>query len=212
MKTTITRKQDKDTYDKIAWCVKAKEKDAYGWHNINLLCVNQRRLIATDGHRIHLARVNLPDGIYDYHKTKSAITLEKTTFEEFPNVSNFIPKTYAHKVTVKRKELLRRCKQAKIISSDQYQGITLNFNGRLDIKAVNPDIGDMTAHTDIDQPVDPEITIGMNVKYLIDALTGLQGNEVTIGLQGMRDKQRYSDKIMIIRNHTQAALIMPMRV
>ena len=88
----------------------------------------------------------------------------------------------------------------------QWRGITLTFNGRLDIHAVNPDLGTMDAHVDTSHPVDPEIKIGMSVKYLIDALTGFKGNNVTIGLQDSDSKP------LIFKNRNQTALIMPMRV
>ena len=208
----ITKKQDPETYDAVMFCIKAIGK--FGrphWQDkqgIELLCVNQGRLITTDSHRAHLTRVNLPNGLYVYKKVKSTITLEPAKYNnKYPNVSNVIPKTFAHTITVQRKDLLRRCKQAKVILSTpyDYHGITLTFNGRLDIHAVNPDLGTMDAHVDTSQAVDPEVIIGMNVKYLIDALTGLKGKEITIG---------FNDETMplILRNKAQAALIMPMRV
>ncbi len=206
----ITKKQDPETYDAVMFCIKAIGKlGRPHWqdkHGIELLCVNQGRLITTDGHRVHFTRVNLPNGLYVYKKVKSVITLEPAKYNnKYPNVSNVIPKTCAHTITVQRKDLLRRCKQAKVISFDKYQGITLTFNGRLNIHAVNPDLGNMDAHVDTSRVVDPEIKIGMNVRYLIDALTGLTGKEITIGL---------NDETMplIFRSKTQAALIMPMRV
>lgn len=91
------------------------------------------------------------------------------------------------------------------MTEDQYHGLALTFNGRLDLKIVNPDIGDMTAHVNLDQPVKPEIKVGMNVRYLIDALMGLKDNQITICLSD-------ESMLLILKTKTQAALIMPMRV
>ncbi len=205
----LTKKQDPQTYEAIMFCVKARASTREaGWESISKLCVNQGRLIITDGYRAHLTRVTLPDGLYAYSKAKSTITLNLTDSKKFPNVSDVIPKKFKHVLTVNRKDVLRACKQAKVILSPlpQYAGISLIFNGRqLHIKAVNPDIGDMACHVKTSKRIRKKIQIGMCVKYLIDALTGLKGDEITICL---------IDKTMplILRNKTQAALIMPMRV
>ena len=70
---------------------------------------------------------------------------------------------------------------------------------------VNPDIGYMDGQVDIDNPIDPELKLGINVQYLIEALQGLD-KQVTIKLQ------HKDNEPMIFRDKSRVALIMPMRV
>lgn len=207
-------KKDKTNFDAINYCVKAKAREIdQRIPGTEFILIKKNQAITTDGHRLHIARVkDIPDGLYEYSKAKSLIFLKTAQYSnawnsppKFPDVSHVIPKTFFYEVTADTKEFLHIAKMAKIMIADHYQGICLTFNGCLNIKVVNPDLGDMTGDVFINKAVKPEIKLGINLKYLIDALKGLD-KEVTIGLQESEGKP------IIIRDENRSALIMPMRI
>ena len=200
-------KKDKTNFDAITYCVKAKGNDTDEWSGMNLVYIEKNRVVGTDGHRLHIAWAKgIPDGIYEYSKTKQMITL-KAVNHSYPDIGVALPsfKSVSLEVTADTKEFLHMAKMAKIMTTSDYSGTCLTFNGWLNIKVVNPDLGDMTGNVNISKTIDPEIKLGINLKYVIDALKGL-GKQVTIGLQEEEGKP------IIIRDKNRSALIMPMRI
>lgn len=203
MKTiTINKKQDKSNFDAIMYCVKARGKD---WPSLEYLCIKQGRIMATDSHRAHITRINnILDGMYEYGKVRFVITL-KPVESQFPDINAIISKSFDHICKVDTAKLLQLCKMAAILSNSHYQQTNLTFNGHLDLHMVNPDVGYMDGQVDIDNPINPELKLGINVRYLIEALQGLD-KQVTIKLQ-------HNDTApMIFRDNSKVALIMPMKV
>ena len=205
MAKTITKKDSKANYNAIMFCMKAgaKESENYG---LNALYVKKGQVVATDGHRLHYAPItNIPNGLYEYSKVKTSITLTRNTSIRYPDYEAVIPTTFKHETIVDNAELAHLARSAKIISTSNYQAAILTFNSGLKVQIDNYEDGNMYGETAISQPVDPELTIGLNIHYLIDALKGL-GEQVTIGLQ---DDNCHP---MIFKDAINTALIMPMRV
>lgn len=207
MKTiTINKKTDKGNFDAIMYCIKAKGSARSAVFGMQHLYIKQGRIMATDGDRAHITRINnIPDGMYEYGKVRSVITL-KPVESQFPDVLAVIPKTFDHICKVDTAKLLQLCKMAAILSpAGPYQSLHLTFNGHLNLHMVNPDVGYMDGQVDIDNPINPELKLGINVRYLIEALQGLD-KQVTIKLQ-------HNDTApMIFRDNSKVALIMPMKV
>lgn len=202
-KITLTKKADKVTWNAVTFCERARSRDNRK-PALKKLAVTRNRLAATDGNRLHYTKIKgISSGLYDYQKVKSTITL--TPVEgTYPDINTVIPKTYAHKIKVHREELLHLAKNAMIISNERYRSMIMTFNGRLDIKSVNPDIGTMEGHIETSWFVDPEISIYVNPQFVIDALKDSKTDLVTININGPKNAVVLNDSI-------NTGLIMPMR-
>lgn len=209
---TITKKEAQTNYNAIMFCVKAMAKyEDYGSYTMNSLYIKDNWLFATDGHRLHYTPViDIPDGLYEYSKVKTTITL-KPTDGKFPNVQAVIPTSFTYEITVDNAELTHLAKAARIMAKSEcggtyhYSGATLTFNGRLRVEQINPDAGNMWGEVDINPRLQSELKIGINCQYLIDALDKL-GEQVTIGLQDT------PEQAVIFRDEIYTALVMPMRI
>jgi len=200
----LTKKENKQDFEALTFCDNARAHCRDN-HVINCVFVTKGRAMATDGHRLHIAWAkDIPDGLYEFSKAKSVITLEPTE-GSFPDVNKVLPKTSNHTVTADTKELLQMSKMAKIMMSSNYRGAKLTFNGCLNIEVINPDEGNMTGDVSISNTVTPELAVGINIKYVIDALKGL-GKQTTI------DLQEGEGKPLIFRDTKRTALVMPMRI
>jgi hypothetical protein len=203
---TVTRKENREAFDALVFCQKAKHSVEVRGFKVDSLQVKRNRLVATDGGRLHFAPVKgIPSGLYDYEKKNTTITLTPVKGKYAP-VEEVIPKTYTHKVKIDREGLMHRLRFAKILCNNAYHGAILNFNGKLDIKVVNPDLGEMNTDIETKGTVEPELRMGVNPNFILDALRSFKDKVVTIGLQ---DKDR-SPLVFIGKNRT--ALVMPMRI
>jgi len=202
----ITKKENKDLFDALVFCDRARSKTKYGF-SLEHIQVKQGRAITTDGHRLHIAWAkDLTDGLYEYEKKKQTITLTPTNDGNFPDLFKELERHSVFRETsVDTKELLHMSKMAKIMVSDAYQGTVFTFNGCCNLKTVNPDIGDMTGDVAINKSVKPEIKKGLCIKYVIDALRDL---DKTVKISLCKEEQ----EPIMFRDKTKCAVVMPMRI
>jgi len=208
-KLVIRKKDDKQTFEALEFVNKARDRyaECNGVANLAYIQISKGHLRATDGHRLHFTLIQgIPDGLYSITKKNSTFTLELVKEEKYPDIDTFLKTSkFPNKVMVDRKDFLRCAKQAKIMTSTTYHGIELCFNGQLQIKAVNPDLGDMETQTEIDKPISPEVKVGINCSYLITALQKLKSKQISVKVWDHQSPMMFSDG-------TKNALIMPMRL
>ena len=106
--------------------------------------------------------------------------------------------------------------QAGILSTDEYRGATLTFNGSLNVEMMNPDLGQYESNNIpfTSGKIEPEVSISMNTRYLLDALKMIKDNEVKwkVADEGpvyfnAIQEEPYGEKL----KHEFDVLIMPMR-
>jgi len=207
----ITRKTHKELFNAVEFCHKAsftdKSKSDRPYY-YNTLEVKNGRLCATDGARLHYQPItDLPNGVYDYSKKGSTITLTKHDNNNYPDIDKVIPRQYAHTVEVNRDELLRICRQALIMVNNHWSCLYLTFNGHLEVKVSNPDLGEYASETETSKVVDPESTVAINPKFIRDVLTSFKSKNVTIKLQPEAYKMP-----LVLQSGDKTALVMPMRI
>lgn len=102
---------------------------------------------------------------------------------QFPDYRRVVPTASSTVVTTDRALLLASLERARLMCSDKSGGVELLFSSsRLELNARN---GDEDAHEDIG--IDYEgglLSIGFNVGFLIEALSNIASDTVTIGLRG----------------------------
>jgi DNA polymerase-3 subunit beta len=100
----------------------------------------------------------------------------------FPEYGRVIPNNPPHIVTAVREDLRQALQRAAILSNEKYRGIRFAVKtNALTIQSHNPEQEE--AEEEVEVGYDgPELEIGFNVNYLLDALSVIDGPEVQVGL------------------------------
>ena len=102
---------------------------------------------------------------------------------KFPDYNRVIPKNHKNHVTLGRAPLLASLQRAAILTSEKFKGVRLNIEpGALRIASSNAEQEEAKEELEIDYGGDA-IEIGFNVTYLMDALSNMSQEMVTLSLQ-----------------------------
>ncbi len=126
----------------------------------------------------------------------------------FPEYSRVIPSKPGYAVVAGREELRQALQRAAILSNEKYRGIRFAVKpAALVIQSHNPEQEE--AEEQLEVVYDgPELDIGFNVNYLLDALAAIDGAEVEIGLTD-------GNSSCLIQSNADAGarfVVMPMRL
>ena len=127
---------------------------------------------------------------------------------KFPDYTRVIPRNHKNNITLGREALLRTLQRTAILTSDKFKGVRLNLDpGSLRVASNNAEQEEASDELDIDYNGD-SIEIGFNVTYLIDALTNMSQEMVSLALTDGNS----SALITIPDNATFKYVVMPMRI
>lgn len=127
---------------------------------------------------------------------------------KFPDYNRVIPRNHKNKVTLGRAALLSTLQRTAILTSDKFKGVRLNLDpGTLRVASNNAEQEEAIDELDIDYGGD-SIEIGFNVTYLIDALSNMDQEMVSMELSDGNS----SALITIPDNSTFKYVVMPMRI
>lgn len=133
-----------------------------------------------------------------------AVKLIESTFPPYEQV---IPKQHTKEVVIDRQMLLGALKRAQLMSSET-RGVKFSVSpNSLVITSDNPDIGEVREELDA-QYDGEEVSIGFNPKYVIDLLSQMSTDQVTLELNGELDPgllRPFSDDDYL-------GVVMPMRI
>lgn len=140
--------------------------------------------------------------------TAGSMTLAVKLIEsQFPPYEQVIPKEHTREVVVDRQRLLGALKRAQLMSSET-RGVKFNVSeDTLVITSDNPDIGEVREELEA-QYSGEEVSIGFNPKYVIDLLSQMATDQVTLELNGELDPgllRPFSDDDYL-------GVVMPMRI
>jgi DNA polymerase-3 subunit beta len=127
---------------------------------------------------------------------------------KFPDYNRVIPKNHKNMITLGRTSLLSTLQRTAILTSDKFKGVRLNIDpGSLRVASNNAEQEEAVDELDIDYGGD-SIEIGFNVTYLIDALTNMDQDMVSIELSDGNSSALFT----IPDNATFKYVVMPMRI
>jgi len=126
----------------------------------------------------------------------------------FPEYGRVIPNNPPLRVAAVRDDLRQALQRAAILSNEKYRGIRFAVKpNALVIQSHNPEQEE--AEEELEIAYDgPEVEIGFNVNYLLDALAAVDGPDVEVGLTD-------GNSSCLIRSSTDASarfVVMPMRL
>ena len=202
------------------------------------------RMIATDGHRLATANVNIGEvaflqlekgiiiprkGLGEIRrliedapeeisvgvrqgtciiKTDSTVLRVSLVDAEYPDYKRVIPSEKGVVVTVDKDAILHALRRMSVISSEKYSGVIVNLsNGKMVLESTNPDVGEAKEEIEVAYH-DTEISVGYNVKYLIDAIEVINEKkvvfEIGVGMKPGVIKSAENDEYMCI--------VMPLKI
>lgn len=164
--------------------------------------VEIKRLLETGG-KTALA-VKTP---YVFVRAESMTLAVKLIESQFPPYEQVIPKEHTREVIIDRQKLLSALKRAQLMSSET-RGVKFNVTeGGLVITSDNPDIGEVREELEA-QYEGEDVSIGFNPKYVIELLSQMATDQVTLELNGELDPgllRPFSDDDYL-------GVVMPMRI
>ena len=100
----------------------------------------------------------------------------------YPDYSRAIPRGGDKVIIADRNDLREALSRTAILSNELYRNVRLELsNGKLDMHANNPQQEEAEESIPVDYS-GPDLEIGFNVSFLIEALSALQGDQVRITL------------------------------
>ena len=126
----------------------------------------------------------------------------------FPDYNRVIPKDYKNQFTLSRSLLLSSLQRVSILTSEKFKGIRMKIEpGLLSVASSNAEQEEAKEEIDIDYGSD-SIEIGFNVPYLIDALSHISSDMITVSL-----KDTHSGALITIpEDEGFKYVVMPMRL
>ncbi len=127
---------------------------------------------------------------------------------QFPEYQRVIPKEGEKQVMVKRSHFFDALKRIALLSADKSSAVKLSLSENLlRITANNPELGE--AKDDLEVAYrGPSLTIGFNARYILDVLSALETDEVTLEL----GDEHSPGVLHAPGDKSYTAVVMPMRV
>ena len=141
-------------------------------------------------------------------KTDSTMLRVSLVDAEYPDYRRVIPAEKGIVVQFEKDAILHALRRMSVISSERYSGVIIALSeGKMVLESTNPDVGEAKEEIEIAYH-EKDISIGYNVKYLIDAMEVIDDETVVLEMgAGMKPgiiKPAHNDEYVCI--------IMPLKV
>lgn len=126
----------------------------------------------------------------------------------YPQTERIIPFSFTEEIEVPRVAWLEACHRVLTICGRLDSSVAqFTFgDGRLDLSARSPDIGQVADQVEDVQGICTEMRLSFNVRYILDALQSLSADTVCVGLTGTQ-----SAAVIRAQGEASLCLILPMR-
>ena len=126
---------------------------------------------------------------------------------QFPPYEQVIPKDHKKVITVDRVRFIDSLRRAQLMSSETRGVKVAATKEGITITSDNPDLGEVREELDADYGGDP-IAIGFNPKYVVELLSQMTADQITIALGGELDP----GLIKPLAGDDYLGVVMPMRI
>jgi DNA polymerase III subunit beta len=126
-------------------------------------------------------------------KTSRAIVASRLVEGVFPKWQEVIPANCSHEIELDRIELIGALRKAKLLTNQESRSVRLRFGeGRLVIASRALEVGE--AHVEMNVEFDgPEVEVGFNPDYLIEALNVVKSEKVLFAFNGPTSPGKLTD-------------------
>lgn len=127
---------------------------------------------------------------------------------QFPNYEQVVPKAHPLQVVLPRSVFTSALRRVSVLSEERTKPVKLLLSsGTLKLSAYNPELGEAEETLPVEYAGD-EVTIGFNSRYLLDALSPLETDQVVVEL-----KDGLSPGVLkSLEEEGYLCVIMPMRI
>lgn len=141
-------------------------------------------------------------------KTDSTMLRVSLVDAEYPDYRRVMPAEKGIVVQFEKDAILHALRRMSVISSERYSGVIIALSeGKMVLESTNPDVGEAKEEIEIAYH-EKDISIGYNVKYLIDAMEVIDDEtvvfEIGVGMKPGVIKPAHNDEYVCI--------IMPLKV
>lgn len=141
-------------------------------------------------------------------KTDSTMLRVSLVDAEYPDYRRVMPAEKGIVVQFEKDAILHALRRMSVISSERYSGVIIALSeGKMVLESTNPDVGEAKEEIEIAYH-DKDISIGYNVKYLIDAMEVIDDEtvvfEIGVGMKPGVIKSAHNDEYVCI--------VMPLKV
>lgn len=202
--------------------------------HINSLLFEGSRAVATDGHRMAIrGAVNDENGTsmllpqntlkalrelaaedevtftheaaWTFAEAGAARLALKTPQATFPPWRQVLPSSCAQTVTVDRAALADAIRAVAVASPDRTGGVRVTVaDGEIRIDTESPETGEGSDAVAVDYS-GPSATLGLNARYVLDALAACDTDEISLGFSGELDP-------VVVRGGDSTHVVMPLRI
>lgn len=126
---------------------------------------------------------------------------------KYADYRRIIPENSPKGISLDRDSFLASLKRISLMSSDKSRSLTFALSqGILQLSSQSPELGDAKEEIGVDYEGE-ELKIGFNSKYLIDAVSSMEGDKVFFEIRGKQNPG-------VIRSEkgTHISVVMPMRI
>jgi DNA polymerase-3 subunit beta len=126
---------------------------------------------------------------------------------QFPPYEQVIPKEHKKVITVDRIRMIDALRRAQLMSSETRGVKVAATKDGVTVTSDNPDLGEVREELEAEYNAEP-IAIGFNPKYVVELLTQMSSDQITISLGGELDP----GLIRPLTGDEYLGVVMPMRI
>lgn len=127
---------------------------------------------------------------------------------KYADYRRIIPEASENAISVDREGFLASLKRISLMSTDKSRSVTFSLTpGVLQLSSQSPELGDAKEEISVDYDGE-ELKIGFNSRYLIDAVSTIEGEKVLLEIKGRQNPGVIRSSVGA--NHT--SVVMPMRI
>lgn len=126
----------------------------------------------------------------------------------YPNYDQVIPSSNEKKVSMSRENFFKALKRTSVMSKEKSNAVKIDVkDNSMTITASNPDLGEAKDEVSVNYTGE-EISLGFNARYIIDALSAMDSEEVTFELQDPLSPTLLKEST----SENYRCVVMPMRI
>jgi DNA polymerase III subunit beta len=151
------------------------------------------------------------DQTHGFFKIGKSLIVVRLIDGEFPEYEQVFPKENDKKLRVDKERFCGCLRRVSTMASERGEGIRLSIKGQsVEFSTFNQDFGDAKEEVEVGYE-GPSFEIGFNSRYLMDALTVMEGPEVVIELRD-EGSPGIVKPVSAIEPPDQLCIVMPMRI
>lgn len=167
--------------------------------------LNELRRLLSEGKEDFLVTIN---GRMLFVKRDNIFLSMRLIEGKYADYRRIIPEQSPSAIAVDRESFLASLKRISLMSSDKSRSVTFSLTpGVLQLSSQSPELGDAKEEISIEYEGE-ELKIGFNSRYLIDAVSSIEGEKVLLELRGRQNP----GVIRSSNGPSHTSVVMPMRI